>query len=232
MSLSSGPEIVRQFFTGTSGSYDLISNLCTFGADRWWKRKILEKIPLQSTAIMDQACGTGILSLEIARRFPRASVIGVDVTPEYLDIARKKAAAAHVGNVRFLLGRAEETDPGVALDCITSSYLAKYADLDLLIDGFTRMLKDRAAVVVHDFTYPANRPFARIWEFYFTILQTVGARVYPEWGSAFRGLPSLLRRSAWVKDLEKRLKGNGFSNITSERLTIGTAAIVTARKGG
>jgi demethylmenaquinone methyltransferase/2-methoxy-6-polyprenyl-1,4-benzoquinol methylase len=231
VSLPNGPETVKRFFAGTGGSYDRISSLCTFGADRWWKRKILEKIPRGSTAIMDQACGTGILSLKIARRFPSAAVVGVDMTPEYLDVAREKAERAGVKNVRFFLGRAEDTEPsGMTFDCITSSYLAKYADLELLVAGFGRMLKNGAVVVVHDFTYPANRPFAKIWEFYFLILQTVGARVYPEWNAAFQGLPKLLRQSSWPTELEERLERSGFSDITTDFLTIGTAAIVTARK--
>jgi demethylmenaquinone methyltransferase / 2-methoxy-6-polyprenyl-1,4-benzoquinol methylase len=228
----SGPETVRQFFTGTSLSYDHISNLCTFGADRWWKLRILDKIPAGSTCIMDQACGTGILSIKIARRFPHARVIGVDMTEEYLDVARKKAETRGVRNVQFLLGRAEDVDPGQPVDCITSSYLAKYADLELLVHGSRRMLKDGGTLIMHDFTYPRNRAFSILWEFYFTLLRTIGARVYPEWRAAFDGLPALLKQTVWVEQLQKLLQGSGFSDMTMESLTIGTSAIVTARSTG
>ena len=107
-----GQAIARRFFSGTSASYDRISNLCTFGADRWWKRKMLAKIPSDAATILDQACGTGILSIEIARRFPQSTIVGVDMTEEYLEVARRKAAALKLGNVRFVWGRAEDVDPG------------------------------------------------------------------------------------------------------------------------
>jgi demethylmenaquinone methyltransferase / 2-methoxy-6-polyprenyl-1,4-benzoquinol methylase len=231
MGVDNGPEIVREFFTGTGHSYDRISNLCTFGADRWWKRRIIDVIPQGSTLIMDQACGTGILSLKIARRFPHARVVGIDMTKEYLDLAKKKAHEAGVENVEFILGRAEETDPARGrFDCITSSYLAKYADLEVLVPGFRRLLKDRGTVVMHDFTYPSNAPFARLWELYFTILQRVASLKYAEWRAAFYGLPVLLRQTKWVGELQARLEENGFSDITTDYLTIGTAAIVAARK--
>ena len=75
-------EIVQQFFPGTGATYDLIVNLCTFGFDRWWKGRILKKIPAGARLIMDQACGTGILTFKIARKWPGARIVGVDVTEE------------------------------------------------------------------------------------------------------------------------------------------------------
>jgi demethylmenaquinone methyltransferase / 2-methoxy-6-polyprenyl-1,4-benzoquinol methylase len=230
MNHKDGQETVRHFFTGTSGSYDHISSLCTFGADRWWKHRMLDKIPEGSAFILDQACGTGIFSTMIARRFPGARVVGVDMTEEYLAVARRKIKGLGLRNVEFLLGRAEEVVLDGPVDCVTSSYLAKYADLEPLIQGLRTMLREDGVLIMHDFTYPQYRPFAQVWEFYFTLLRTIGARKYPEWRSAFDGLPALLEQSAWVEQLKRTLGEYGFSHIMTERLTIGTAAIVTARK--
>jgi demethylmenaquinone methyltransferase/2-methoxy-6-polyprenyl-1,4-benzoquinol methylase len=58
-----GIALVHEFFPGTGTTYDHMVNLCTIGFDHWWKKKMLEKIPEGSTRIMDQACGTGILTL-------------------------------------------------------------------------------------------------------------------------------------------------------------------------
>jgi len=226
-----GRALATKFFSGTSSSYDRISNLCTFGADRWWKRKMLMKIPADSVSIMDQACGTGILSIEIARRFPRSMVIGVDMTEEYLEVARRKAEVLKLANVRFVRGRAEEVVPERSFDCVTSSYLAKYADLDVLATTLRGILRGGGCLIMHDFTYPRLSAFARLWEFYFSLLQTVGVRIYPEWRAAFEGLPELMRRTRWVDQLQAALDRNGFVGIKTEYLTIGTSAIVTAESG-
>jgi demethylmenaquinone methyltransferase / 2-methoxy-6-polyprenyl-1,4-benzoquinol methylase len=230
MDVDPGIELVHQFFPGTGATYDHIANLCTIGFDRWWKRKIVEKIPIESTRIMDQACGTGILTLKIARKFPHALIIGVDVTEEYLAIAKEKAARMSLDNVHFILGRAEDVLLDQKFDCVMSSYLAKYARLGSLIRNVKNMLKGAGTLVMHDFTYPSNHAFACLWEIYFKLLQTAGAWKYPQWRAVFDGLPGLLRETRWTDELVESLLENGFSEITKEPLTCDTSAIVTARR--
>ena len=56
------------------------------------------------TRVLDVACGTGNVSLPAARA--GASVTGVDIAPNLLEQARKRAAAEHL-NIRFDEGDAE-----------------------------------------------------------------------------------------------------------------------------
>ncbi len=223
-------ELVQRFFSGTGPTYDFMANLCTLGFDRWWKKRILAEIPEHPTRIMDQACGTGILTLAIARKFPPCRVTGVELRDEYLHIAREKARALPSSNVEFILGRAEDVLLSESFDCITSSYLAKYAELEILIPLIRKMLRRRGVLIMHDFTYPPNRLFARLWEFYFRLLQTAGSRVNPQWRNIFYGLPELMRETRWVEELVVTLQENGFSGIRVQSLTWGTSTIVTARK--
>ncbi len=121
--------------------------------------------------------------------------------------------------------------PDGTFDCIVSSYLAKYADLAVLVANAAGKLVPGGALVMHDFTYPRHPVFLRLWLFYLTLLRTVGSRLYPEWRQAFEGLPALIRDTTWVEDLCGLMREHAFSGITVERLTWGTAAIVAARKG-
>lgn len=226
-----GPDIVRHFFSGTGGTYDHIVNLFTLGFDRSWKRKILEKIPAGSARIMDQACGTGILTFRIAERFPNARIVGVDVTAEYLRVAQAKAGRRGIRNIEFILGRAEEPLSGRVFDCVVSSYLAKYAELEILIPNIRAMLQDGGTLVMHDFTYPEKRPFTAVWECYVRLMRLFGSLRYPQWRNVFDGLPPLLRETAWVGEVAQALERNRFSDIAIQPLTFGSAAIVTARKG-
>ena len=225
-----GVDLVHHFFAGTGMTYDFMVKLCTLGFDLWWKRKIVEKIPEGSALIMDQACGTGILTFKIARRYSSGQVIGVDLQEEYLGIAKRRAKELKLDNVQLILGRAEDVFLEKNFDCIVSSYLAKYADLERLIRNIRRMLRKGGILVMHDFTYPPNPLFARAWECYFKILQTVGPRKYPQWSAIFRGLPGLIRGTQWVIELMESLRKNGFSDITLEYLTVGTSTIVAARR--
>ncbi|KAF0214760.1 MAG: ubiquinone/menaquinone biosynthesis [Geobacteraceae bacterium] len=222
--------VVYRFFSGTGFSYDQVAAVCTCGFDRYWKKRIIAGIPAHPARILDQACGTGILTLEIARAFSGCRVTGVELRDEYLDIAKGKARSSGMGNVRFILGRAEDVMPGEEYDCITSSYLAKYAELGPLIANAGKMLRPGGLIIMHDFTYPANPVFLFLWHAYFQLLRTVGSRVYPEWRTVFHELPAFLRQSTWLSEALATLREYGFCDITSESLTFGTSAIVTARK--
>jgi demethylmenaquinone methyltransferase/2-methoxy-6-polyprenyl-1,4-benzoquinol methylase len=223
-----GVETAQRFFSGTGSSYDLIANLCTFGFDFCWKKKILREIPTNPKRILDQASGTGILTIRLARRFPRCQVSGVELREEYLSIARMKAGALKLSNVEFILGRAEDTVLEGGIDCIASSYLAKYAELGTLVSHAKKMLRPGGVLIMHDFTYPLGGFFLRLWKFYFRILQSAGAWAFPEWRTAFDELPAFLHSTRWVDDLVSFLKDNGFEDIRVEHLLLGTAALVTA----
>lgn len=191
---------------------------------------MLRQIPEDSMSILEQACGTGILTTKIARRFPLSLVTGVDVEREYLQVARKKMLALGLTNIQFIAGRAEDVLLDTRFDCIISSYLAKYADLPTLVAGAANMLKEGGILIMHDFAYPRIAAFALVWRLNFLLLRGAGGRLFPEWKPAFSGLPDLLRQTTWITDLASLLGKNGFSEIGVESLTFGSAAIVTARR--
>ena len=224
-------ELVQRLFSGTGETYDFMVNFGTFGCDKVWKKKILAKVPPASTRVLDLACGTGIVTFAIARCYPNCHVIGVDMTKEYLDVARAKAERWKVPNVEFIHKRAEEAIFDEPFDCVTASYLPKYADLKTLTQNVKRMLKEDGLFVMHDFTYPTNSLVASLWEFYFRLLQTIGSRFYPQWRTIFYELPQVVRNSTWLPDLIASLQQCGFTQITVERLIIGAAAIVTGKNG-
>jgi demethylmenaquinone methyltransferase/2-methoxy-6-polyprenyl-1,4-benzoquinol methylase len=225
-----GLEIAHRFFSGTGPSYDLIAFLCTAGFDLYWKARILDKIPPRPRHIIDQACGTGILTFRIAARFQSCRVTGVELRSEYLDIAKRKAKPGKSKRVDFILGRAEDVRLKGPVDCITSSYLAKYAEVTLLVQNAKGMLRSGGVMVLHDFTYPSGPLFLPIWKVYFKVLQTLGSRVFPQWQTVFHELPEFLRKSRWLTESVQCLKENDFSDIRVESLTLGTSAIVTAIK--
>ena len=89
MSKENPKDLVPQFFNDTSNSYDKIVNYTTFGRDSFWKHKILEQLSNEKT-VLDLACGTGILTKQIVEKLPRAEIVGVDITKNYLEKAKNK----------------------------------------------------------------------------------------------------------------------------------------------
>ncbi|MBI4196023.1 MAG: class I SAM-dependent methyltransferase [Betaproteobacteria bacterium] len=223
-------ELVNRFFSGTGTTYDFMVNFATFGIDRRWKRRIVDLLPLNPSRVLDLACGTGILTLAIARRYPDCQVVGVELRDEYLEIAREKVRRLGIRNVEWVLSRAENYQSSEPFDCVCSSYLAKYADLKRLTRNTTDMLNDGGLLLMHDFTYPPKAYLASIWRFYFKTLQLAGSRLFPAWREIFSGLPRFIEQTRWVSELQEALRENGFRDIRTEHLTAHGSAIITARK--
>jgi demethylmenaquinone methyltransferase/2-methoxy-6-polyprenyl-1,4-benzoquinol methylase len=223
-------ELVERFFDGTGETYDGMVYWATLGFDPRWKRRMLHHIPEGTGPILDLACGTGISTLSIAGRFPHRQVIGVELRDEYLKFARQKLVEQSVPNVELVLSRAEDYRSALEFDCITSSYLAKYADLALLTRNCHEMLRPGGLLMMHDFTLPPNGWKLSTWRLYFFITRRTVARVLPAWQEIYQGLPELIEETRWVPQLQDALVANGFRDVKVEHLTMGGAAIVSALK--
>ncbi|HZM35029.1 MAG TPA: class I SAM-dependent methyltransferase [Burkholderiales bacterium] len=222
--------LVERFFRGTGSSYDAVVNIATFGIDRLWKRRIVRMIPPDAGRICDLACGTGISTLAVARAFPRATVVGVELREEYLALAQEKLARLGVTNVELALSRAEDYRAAEPFDCIVSSYLAKYAELPRLVPACRAMLKDGGRILMHDFTFPPGRVRIALFRVYFKALQSIGGALLPQWREIYYGLPGLIEQTRWLPELQAALRAAGFRDVRVEHLTLYGSAIVSARK--
>lgn len=220
--VESNKELVPKFFDRTSESYDKIVSRTTLGKDSYWKKEILKKIP-KCDSILDLACGTGILTQQIAQKIPNAKIVGVDVTPSYLEIAKKKLASNP--NISFVQQDAEKLNLNTKFDCITSSYIPKYCTAEILVKTCLNHLKPGGKIILHDFTYPKKILVRKIWNLFFVILNRLG-KYAPDWKEVFVELPKLIRSSGWLEEYETSMRKNGLI-VERQSLSWGTSAILT-----
>jgi demethylmenaquinone methyltransferase/2-methoxy-6-polyprenyl-1,4-benzoquinol methylase len=219
-----GHKNARKFFNSkTASSYDSIVRFTTFGQDYLWKSHILRIIEKREN-ILDLACGTGILS-SLLSKSNKNQVIGLDLALDYLKIAKRKRRHGF-----FINGNAETLPyKSDIFDAIISSYLAKYVDIKRLLEECLRVLKHGGVIVCHDFTYPRNIIIRNLWDAYFIVLQTAG-KLTGSWAIVFRDLNNIIRNTKWVQEMTYVLQQTGFKSISCNSYTMGTAAIVSAKK--
>jgi len=217
--------LVPKFFDETSTTYDGVVSYSTLGKDKYWKRKILEQIS-NGDSFLDLACGTGILTREIAEKFPIAKIVGIDITQSYLDVAKQNSNSFE--NISFILDDAEKFKLDSKFDCITASYLPKYCDPEILVKNCITYLKPGGKIIFHDFTYPKNPAVRGLWNFFLTFLRLVGCFI-PSWKDALIGLPKLIRRTKWLDSYSDAMKKSGLK-VSHQYLTYSTSAILTGTK--
>jgi demethylmenaquinone methyltransferase / 2-methoxy-6-polyprenyl-1,4-benzoquinol methylase len=216
-------KIVPKFFDETFSSYDKIVKYCTFCKDGNWKNKILEYMT-KDGSFLDLACGTGILTRKISKKFPNSSIIGIDITRNYVEVAKKNSTEK---NISYLHQDAEKIELSKKFDCITASYLPKYCEAKILVKRCIEHLKPNGVIILHDFTYPKNKLVQIFWEMYFVVLKLVGY-VIPTWRDAFVNLPKLIKSSKWLDTFEDEMKQNGL-DVVHINLTWNSAAILVAK---
>jgi demethylmenaquinone methyltransferase / 2-methoxy-6-polyprenyl-1,4-benzoquinol methylase len=218
-----GVEYARTFFAKeNSRDYDHLVRLATVGQDLVWKKKIVTYIPANSF-VLDLACGTGILSSLLIDN--RDEVLGLDLTLSYLEIINTKRIDMDFVNANAeLLPFVDNT-----FDCIVTSYLPKYADLNSLITECFRVLKFGGCIVLHDFTLPKNSVYKFAWNNYFRIIKYLWGRDR-KWENVFANLDTLIKENDWDIRIENILKSLGFREIKLTYLTFQTSLIVSAIK--
>lgn len=93
-------------FDGLTRLYDPL--LAVLLREKIWRPQLVEQVALQpGMRVLDLGCGTGMLTVALARSCAGVEVVGLDADHEALRRARTKAAAAGVA-IQFVEGRAEE----------------------------------------------------------------------------------------------------------------------------
>lgn len=183
--------------------------------------RVAELAAARGKRVLDIGCGTGGVALACAAR--GADVVGVDISPEMLEIARTKRCPP-AGSVEWLeLGAMEIEDrfPEDAFDavasCLMFSELSREEQSYVLKVVHSR-LRPGGTIVIADEVLPRTRA-RRLW-------YRVGR--LPVALLTFALTQTTTRP---VRRLAERVREAGFVTVGEERLSSGAFSIVSAVKG-
>ncbi len=89
-----------------------------------YRQRAVERLLLQSgNTVIDVACGTGANFSALSRYIgPRGRIVGIDVSPDMLDGARRRVEELQLDNVELIEARVDEADVPVAVDAALFSF--------------------------------------------------------------------------------------------------------------
>jgi len=207
---------VREMFDRISGVYDRMNQVMTAGLHHRWRERAadLAEVPLGGR-VLDVATGTGDLAIELVKRVgPEGHVVGSDFSEPMLDLARVKASAKELSEVRFEWANAMDLPyPDDVFDAATVGFGARnFKDLEKGLSEMTRVVKPGGRVVVLEITTPTKAPLSTFHQLWFDrIVPTMGK--FAGDSAAYDYLPNSVRRFPGPEGLAATMSSAGLQDI-------------------
>jgi len=206
-------------FGAIARSYDLNNRLHSFGRDQAWRRATVRMLDLKTTdEAIDVACGTGDLTRAL-KAGGASNVVGLDFTPEMLDIARSREdGLTYVEGDAMALPFEDES-----FDAVTIAFgLRNVQDPARAVGEFHRVLRSGGRVAVLEFDRPRPAPLAWLNDFYCRrVMPLTATLISRDRTGAYRYLPRSIETFLDRPAMRALLENAGFEVRAQQPLTFG-----------
>ena len=216
-------------FSGIAGRYDLLNHVLSLNIDKRWRRKVRAEIQdildNREAVVLDVACGTGDLSIEL-NGGSAARVIGTDFCRPMLAVAREKNNTDHLVIPYVEADAMNLAFADDSFDALTIAFgLRNLANFSAGLAELHRVLKPGGRIAILEFSSPILPGFRQLFNFYFAhILPRIGGMVSGSRG-AYEYLPDSVSKFPDQKALVSMMELTGFTAVKYQNLTGGIAAL-------
>lgn len=210
--------------------YDPMNRILTFGQWDGWQRAFDRFTPVApGMRILDVGCGTGDLTLRLARRVgPEGHVAGVDLSPAMLAVAEEKLQRAGMrARAELMVGNALHLPfPDGTFDGATAGFvLRNVADLDGAMREILRVLRPGGFFVSLDVSKPDSRVVRALYLFFFYRIVPLLGLLARRGRGPYDWLAESLKTFPDRPALARRLRAAGFADVVDRPLGLGSAAL-------
>lgn len=226
---------VQRLFGRIARIYDSMNHLMSFGLDRHWRAVAARYLALRTGQLgLDLGAGTADLSIAVIQHSgPGTRMIGMDITPEMLELGRKKIARLGLqGRIELRSGDAEHIDlPENSVDGCCSAFTVR--NLDDIRQGFREMLRvvrPGGRVVCLEISHPPGKNFGTLFHFYFYRFAPLFGTIIGKAFEEYHYLPHSLTTFPDAPTLKAIMQEVGWRDVRFYALTRGIVAIHVGTK--
>ena len=216
-------------FDAIAPTYDLLNGVLSGGVHRMWERALVSYLPtLPSGRCLDLCTGTGALVPRLAKKFER--VVGADISPQMLEVARSRFAC--LSDVEWVEADAQRLPfEDSSFNCLTVSYgVRNVPNLEQGLSEMRRVLKPGGTIAILEFGTPGNRIWKKLFSLYSNhVIPFIGGLLSGQRG-AYEYLPTTAAAFPCGEQFEALLIKAGFEPCVTRRLMGGVAYIYVAQR--
>lgn len=225
---------VESMFDHIAHSYDALNHRLSFGIDYMWRNHAIRQlIPHRPSRILDVATGTGDFAILAARKLRPEKIIGIDISEGMMDIGRKKAEKAGLGeNILFEKENCEHLSYGDnSFDAITVAFgIRNFQNLDKGLQEMCRVLKKGGHASILELSSPVRFPMKQLFRIYSHTLLPIYGKLVSKDKNAYKYLIDTIEAFPQGERMAGILKRAGFSDVRFRRLTFGVCTCYIAVK--
>ena len=213
---------VRSLFDSISGRYDLVNRVMTFGMDVGWRRRAVQALHLPGDAlVLDLACGTGDLCIELRRNGYRA--VGIDFSHGMLAATTTDAPLVEADVLRLPV-----RDGGA--DGVTCGFaLRNLIDLGAFFAELGRVVRPGGRIALLDASEPDNAVMRAGHGVYFRhVVPRIGGLLSD--ANAYAYLPRSMAYLPDPQEMLAMLAGVGFAGATRTQLSGGITQLLVGTR--
>ena len=230
--------LARNLFAPLGPTYDRVGGLLSFGQDPRWRSFLVSRIEAKpQDVILDVACGTAAVAIELVRRYG-CTVVGVDQSRGMIDTGRRRVERAGLAEkIDLVEGRAEQLPfEAEAFDALTFTYLLRYVDEPAeTLQELARVVRPGGRIASLEFHVPGRQPERLLWDAYVDIgLPLLGRAVSPGWGEVGSFLGPSIRDFYARYPLPRILelwRSAGIEGVRARTLSLGGGVVIWGVRG-
>ncbi len=222
----------RNLFARIARRYELLNQVMSLGQVERWRWTAADEAAVPPGGwVLDVATGEGGLARALVRRWPRVRVVGLDFTPQMLQLARERSVGRPIywteGDALHL------PFPDGFFDAAVNAFMLRnVTDVRATLAEQARVVRPGGRVVCLEMTWPRNPLFRPLFHLYFGgIAPVVGGLLTGHW-DAYRYLPRSVQVFMPPEGLAATMEAVGLESVRYRFLMMETVTLHVGVRSG